>query len=248
MNEKRLCFVIMPFAEFSGWNGGRWTQFFEREIRPVLEQRGYRCERSTANRGNILRGILQNLASAHVVLADVTGLNVNVLYELGLRHALSPRTLMITRDDPGDLPFDLKHYGCRQYSVDDPEARDAFTALLQELLDDVDENPDREDSPVADFVDIRERAYDDRATDREQRYLRALDLELTVCARSLGFSAKGPGSAARLGSLASANAVVGAWEVDNEKFILKLSKMLELVAWYDAVDDDDPQMNGLAPV
>lgn len=50
------------------------------------------------------------------MIADVTGLNENVLYELGLAHALGKRTVMITQK-LDDLPFDLRAYRANEYSM-----------------------------------------------------------------------------------------------------------------------------------
>ena len=50
-------------------------------------------------------------------LADLTGLNPNVMYELGIAHSFNKKTIMITRDDLGSLPFDLKQYRAKDYST-----------------------------------------------------------------------------------------------------------------------------------
>ncbi len=178
--EERICFVIMPFSDCGGWTGDRWTQFFDAELAPVIEGRGYRCVRSTADRGNILKDIVQYLASAHVVLADLTGLNPNVLYELGIRHSLSRRTLMITQGDPGELPFDLKHYGCRQYSMLDPRGQRAFGVMLEGLFAAIDQEPTKDDSPVADFATIATTSERERDRERTLRLLLSLDIDLQI--------------------------------------------------------------------
>lgn len=170
----------MPFSDCGPWSQDRWTQFFEKELRPRVELHGYECIRSSGDRGNILKDIVQFLASAHVVLADLTGLNSNVLYELGIRHSLSRRTLMITQDDLNGLPFDLKHYGCRKYSMTDPRGRLEFEAMLDTLFEGVDHNPNKDDSPVADFSTIESRTEQERERERVQRLLEALYSDLDM--------------------------------------------------------------------
>ena len=104
-NAKRLCFVIMPTEHASE---REWTDFFERDLKPAVEQAGlgYICKRSEARRGNVIADILQDLREAHVVIADLTDRNPNVYYELAVRHALQPRTILITRSR-AQVPFDL---------------------------------------------------------------------------------------------------------------------------------------------
>lgn len=53
------------------------------------------------------------MKNAHLVVADITGLNGNVMWELGVRHALPPRTIMVAREETlnDSLILDLKIYG-----------------------------------------------------------------------------------------------------------------------------------------
>ena len=69
------------------------------------------------NQQNILADIIPPIYAADIVLADLTGLNPNVMYELGIAHSFNKKTIMITRDDLGSLPFDLKQYRAKDYST-----------------------------------------------------------------------------------------------------------------------------------
>ena len=68
------------------------------------------------NQQNILCDIITGLAKADVVIADLTGLNANVFYELGLAHAMNKKVIIITQDI-GELPFDIKAYRAYEYSL-----------------------------------------------------------------------------------------------------------------------------------
>jgi len=68
------------------------------------------------NQQNILKDIVQPMIQADIVIADLTGLNPNVLYELGVAHSFNKKTIIITKDDLKDLPFDLKSYRTFGYS------------------------------------------------------------------------------------------------------------------------------------
>jgi hypothetical protein len=84
----RICFVIMPFSKTASCTANEWTAVFETLIRPAVEgdpTLGYECRRSTATRGNMVRGIVEDLHGAHVVVADLTDRHANVFYELGVR-------------------------------------------------------------------------------------------------------------------------------------------------------------------
>lgn len=59
------------------------------------------------------------LIHADLVIADLTTMNENAIYELGVRHAVKPFStiIMMQKSDKGYIPFDLNH--CRFYMYDD---------------------------------------------------------------------------------------------------------------------------------
>src|SRR5262249_52826562 len=58
---------------------------------------------------NILGRIYNQINKADVLVADMTGRNANVFYEVGYAHALGKIVLLLTKN-ADDIPFDLKHY------------------------------------------------------------------------------------------------------------------------------------------
>ena len=111
MNDRRSCFVIMPFSNTRSCRQDEWTTIFQELIRPAVEESGlgFTCRRSDTVTGNVIRDILMDLHAANVVIADLTDQRANVMYELGVRHALATRTIMIAQRSK-DIPSDLKSY------------------------------------------------------------------------------------------------------------------------------------------
>jgi hypothetical protein len=155
-NEKKLCYVIMPFSEHAGISEPEWTKTYSSLFKPTIEDIGlsYVCERSTIRQGDYLKDIIYNLKNARVVLADITDHNPNVMWELGVRHALSKRTIVVHRKHTGNRPIisDMSNYGIIPYSVSDLEEIDAFKKKIKELLLDIERNPERSDNPVFDHI------------------------------------------------------------------------------------------------
>lgn len=149
----RICFVIMPFSHTASGTEEEWTELFESVLRPAIEGSGldYECRRSVATRGNIVGAILRDLNDAYVVVADLTDRNANVFYELGVRHALTNRTILLAQRRE-DIPFDLTAYANHVYEWRTVEGRAALGERLKGLLADVDINPNRPDNPVSDFL------------------------------------------------------------------------------------------------
>ena len=108
--DKKKVFVIMPFKD----------EFLE--VYEMLKVKfGERFEITNAgdegNQQSILKDIIQPIYEADVVIADLTGLNANVMYELGLAHCFNKKTIVITQDDLSTLPFDLKQYRAKDYNT-----------------------------------------------------------------------------------------------------------------------------------
>ncbi|NPA39327.1 MAG: hypothetical protein GXO57_02645 [Thermodesulfobacteria bacterium] len=95
----------MPFSptkSCSDWN--KVYQFIKDAVEGV--RLGYQCERSEIRGGLIIKDILDNLYKADLVIADLTDQNPNVFYELGVRHTLSNKTILIAQDI-SYIPSDL---------------------------------------------------------------------------------------------------------------------------------------------
>ena len=136
-------FVIMPFdSEFQA--------VYTDLIKPSLENSGYEVTRadSLMNQQNILKDIVRQIAKADLIVAELTALNPNVFYELGIAHALRKRTLLITQSIE-ELPFDLRSYRVISYSTLFDEIgrlSDSLTAIAQKA------NTLEFGNPVIDFL------------------------------------------------------------------------------------------------
>lgn len=87
------CFTIMPF-------GGWFDDYYESIYCPAIEAAGLKpCRADDLYRpSTIVTDIWSYTQTAKLVLADLSGKNPNVFYELGLAHALpSPRYLWLRR-------------------------------------------------------------------------------------------------------------------------------------------------------
>ncbi|WP_425617601.1 hypothetical protein NA78x_001282 [Anatilimnocola sp. NA78] len=67
--------------------------------------------------GRITTQILRELVSADVVIADVTGTNPNVMYEVGIRQAIV-KPLVLMAESSQKLPFDLSDLRTVFYKLD----------------------------------------------------------------------------------------------------------------------------------
>lgn len=109
------CFVMMPFAEPLG---GYYTSVYQ----PAIDKAKLKAVRADAEifgTGKIIDQIWAGIHSARVLVAELTGRNPNVLYELGLAHALRKPVVLISSNED-DVPFDVRHVRVIYYDMRDP--------------------------------------------------------------------------------------------------------------------------------
>jgi GAF domain len=94
-------FVLMPFSE-------EFFDIYKLGIKSVATKLGMRCERVDEIEFNdaILAQIYDGIQRADLVIADMTGKNPNVFYEVGYAHAL-PKEVILLAQMAQDIPFDL---------------------------------------------------------------------------------------------------------------------------------------------
>ena len=109
-NSTQQCFVLMPFKP-------DLDATYENAIRPAVIANGrLSCTRADEIYGPrpIMADIWRSINAASLVLADLTGRNPNVLYELGLAHAIQKPVILLTQKND-DIPFDLRAIRCIHY-------------------------------------------------------------------------------------------------------------------------------------
>jgi len=105
------CFLMMPFA----------TTFDEvfTVLKAAVESDEVSMECKRADdflKPHILETILASIASSEYIIADLTGQNANVFYELGIAHCIkNMKNLVLIKQDMEFVPFDLRQYRCIVY-------------------------------------------------------------------------------------------------------------------------------------
>jgi len=128
MIEDELCFVLIPFRE-------PFYRLYENCIKPALEAVGLKVIKAddlftpTA----IIEDIWEYINRSRVIVADVTGRNPNVFYELGIAHTVGKEVIILTQDD-NDIPFDLRHLRHFKYT-DNEKGWEALRRTLEKAVE-----------------------------------------------------------------------------------------------------------------
>ena len=116
----------MPF-------GAELDAVYEFVIKPALDDAGFKAVHradESANQQLIMRDVIASINQAQLIIADVTGGNPNVLYELGVAHALNRPVIMMTQSIE-ELPFDLASYRVIKYTTQLGDAHRARSELAK---------------------------------------------------------------------------------------------------------------------
>jgi len=109
------CFVVMPFAEPHG-------SYYSKIYEPAIRKAGLKAVRADSDifgSGKVMDQIWSGISAAKVLVSELTTKNPNVLYELGLAHALRKPVVLVSSNED-DVPFDLHHIRVIYYDLKDP--------------------------------------------------------------------------------------------------------------------------------
>lgn len=121
----------MPF-------GGDFDEIYRQIYVPALESVGLTPLRADEiyNNRPIAQDIHHSIHNAQVILADVTGKNPNVNYELGAAHALG-KEVIITTANGNDVPSDYRHIKYIEYHRGEIDWNRKFFNKIQKTLETV---------------------------------------------------------------------------------------------------------------
>jgi hypothetical protein len=135
-----LCFVISPIGGDESQTRKWADQTIKHLIAPAVEGHGFKVLRADQDdrAGIITTHIIQRLVSAELVIADLTGRNPNVFYELAVRHVTRMPLIQIIRAEE-EIPFDVQGMRTVKFELNDPDilarARDALERQVEAVLD-----------------------------------------------------------------------------------------------------------------
>jgi hypothetical protein len=141
---KLFAFVLMPLSK-------DFDDVYQLGIMETCKEVGLYCERVDEQifQETILERIYNEIHKADLIIADMTGKNPNVFYEVGYAHALGKNVILLTKNSD-DIPFDLKHYPHIIYNDKIVLLKDELEKRLIWFLD----NPDKVEEYFSTNVEI----------------------------------------------------------------------------------------------
>ena len=149
MKSKGVCFVIAPIGAENSEIRHRSERVFEDVIKPAAKRCGYAPLHAMdiSEPGLITKSIIGLVVRSPLVVADLTGGNPNVFYELALRHGAGMPVIQIIAKDE-EIPFDLKDARTVRYDIDIVSSRNQAIDKIVKQIKEIEKNPNL-DTPVS---------------------------------------------------------------------------------------------------
>jgi len=173
------CFVAMPFD-------GSCDSPYHSAIRPACADLAVDCHRIDLDlsEDSIIRQVVSRIYDADIVIANITGGNPNVLYEVGISHTLPYRnkTIMIAKRGT-NIPFDIGSHRIILYK-ETPRSLATLKKQLKQRISALAEGDAKTSNPVQDNIGYYERLVlpQNEAT---RRHGITLDNALATCQSTL---------------------------------------------------------------
>lgn len=131
-NCEIFAFVLMPFDS-------TFDDIYKLGVKETASQLGIVAERVDEQifQEGILERIYRQIEVADIIIADMSGQNPNVFYEVGYAHAKGKLCILLTKNSD-DIPFDLKHHRHIVYSDSINGLRDQLAEELSWAKNEID--------------------------------------------------------------------------------------------------------------
>jgi hypothetical protein len=154
--KTKTCFVIAPIGADGSADRLRSDQVLKHIIGPSVRECGYEPIRADqiSEPGLITSQVIQHIVDDPLVIADLTGRNPNVFYELALRHAIKKPVVQIIHATE-TIPFDVA--ASRTVHVDHRDL-DSVARAKEEIVRQihaVEKNPSDVDTPISVAVELQ---------------------------------------------------------------------------------------------
>jgi|RhiMetdeSRZDD1v2_1073273.scaffolds.fasta_scaffold11099_10 tetratricopeptide (TPR) repeat protein len=226
----KICYVSIPFGVKGGVD---FDWVYRQVVMPAVQDAGLVCQRADelGDVALIQKSILQAVIAADVMIADVSNHNPNVMYELGIRHALRRGVTLLLSSDM--LPFSISHSYALRYRVEPDgtilldsagQVREMLTVELRRRTERVEQVTN--DSPIFEyFPSLRVELPEDLQPPGTRGY-----------AYPSAAQARPSGRLDRKTDVARAEEVTrGTVNVDPQAYIDILKRYRDLSAWEDVV-------------
>ena len=166
--DKKTCFVISPIGADGSDIRKRADQILKHVLKPAADSCGFSAIRADdiSEPGIITSQVIQHIIDDPLVVADLTGMNSNVFYELAIRHAIRKPLIQIIQKDE-KLPFDVA--GMRTIAVnhrDLDSVEEAKNEIVKQIKTIMKKKPEEIESPISVSLELQALRHSENPEER----------------------------------------------------------------------------------
>lgn len=152
----KTCFVIAPIDKPDSEIRKRSDQVFKHIISAVVEPMGYHPIRADhiSEPGIITSQVIQHVVDSPLVVADLTGRNPNVFYELAIRHAIKKPLIQLIRTGE-QIPFDVAATRTIYVDINDLDSVEQAKKELVKQIESIEKGKAEGDTPISVALDLK---------------------------------------------------------------------------------------------
>ncbi len=155
-SAQKVCFVIAPIGESGSDIRERSDKVLRHIIKPVVNSYGYKVIRADeiSEPGSITAQVIQHLVEDALVIADLTGHNPNVFYELAVRHAVrKPYIHLIAFDEK--IPFDIADQRAIKIDISGLDEAEKAREELSQQIEAIHANHNGVETPISQAINLQ---------------------------------------------------------------------------------------------
>lgn len=151
----KTCFVIAPIGKDGSGVRKRSDDLYSLIIKPACNECGYDVTRADMlpEAGSITSQVTERLQNSSIVIADLTGANPNVFYELGARDIFNKPVIQMMQFGE-ELPFDIRQQRTIHYRYPDWDTIGDTKKKLVGEIQAIDKDPSKSDSPFSSAITL----------------------------------------------------------------------------------------------
>ena len=138
MDSNKSCFVIMPFGIKNDKEGNKvdFNKIYKNLIKPTIEEINLSCLRcdEISKAGMIHKDMFNHIYNSDIAIVDISVLNANVFYELGMRHALKKSVTVIIKSKNTPIPFNITGMRLIEYDEENTESQKITKVEIQNFI------------------------------------------------------------------------------------------------------------------
>lgn len=175
----KICFVIAPIGKEGSEVRIRSDQVLKHIIAPTAKECGYEPIRADhiSEPGLITSQVIQHVVDDALVIADLTGWNPNVFYELAVRHAVKKPIVQIINATEA-IPFDVAASRTVQVDHHDLDSVARAREEIAKQIKAVERNPMEVDTPISVAVELQSLKQSDNPLEKSNAEIISMLQEL----------------------------------------------------------------------